>query len=508
MLNKSFHKGIAAVLSTAVAFSLFANCYGYQDVNADGIDVPVSEYILNPYEDKDFDMTVNTGVEGFVNRLYNVCLDRTPDKNGFNMWCNLLASGAYTGADAAEGFFYSEEFLNKDYSNENYLTYLYRVFFDREPDPEGWDVWMGLLESGTSRRDVMYGFIGSTEWANVCFSFGIKSGATTLPSKIEVTNENVKTFVNSLYSDCLDREADEDGFTTWYNLLVTKQTGGIQAAYGFFYSAEFQKKISTMDPEEIVAIFYKVFLNREASYWEIEDWVGYYDVYGMNILFNGFANSAEFATKCESYGIMVGEPADMPVVEVEEEFFRFARYEQFGIDNLNTATLSPHDSYVMFNTQGSETRVTEHKISQADWAAIEKFARTHFQESWTPGQKAAYTMFWIHYNVDYASSSAQWNSIGGLGYAQAIFEKQTGQCAQYNGAMCEMLCYLGFDANMIQGYRGSSSSSRYQHFWCEVNIDGNIYVIECGNKKDGDWWYFAVPYSYTRKFIKNGVVQG
>ena len=67
-----------------------------------------------------------------------------------------------------------------------------------------------------------------------------------------------------------------------------------------------------------------------------------------------------------------------------------------------------------------------------------------------------------------------------------------------------MLSYLGYDATLVQGYRGSYPNNYWQHFWGEVNIDGQTYVMETGNYgKNGEWWYVAATYSEARGYIKN-----
>lgn len=177
-----------------------------------------------------------------------------------------------------------------------------------------------------------------------------------------------------------------------------------------------------------------------------------------------------------------------------------------GISRLNSAPRQSRSTYIMYNTQGSKTTKTTQYLTGADRAAIEKFAAEHFKSGWTPAQKAAYTLNWINKNVEYASGSSYY-AISGMGYAEAIFGHGMGQCLQYNGAMVEMLIYLGYDASLIWGYRGTSDSNKWQHFWGEVNIGGKPYVIETGNyAQSGDWWYLCTPYGEASKYIKNGKV--
>lgn len=501
-------KGLAMTAAAVIAMSVFAPLVNSENVKADALDALLNDKGVGVELNYEFDKDKTTGVEGFVNRLYSVCLGRKADTQGFNEWCTLLKESRISGASAAKGFIFSPEFTNKKFSNEEYVAVLYRVFFDRTADAEGLAGWVKALNDGYSRERVMYGFVDSTEWANVCVSYGICSGGMGTPT-VGKEEDGVKTFVINLYTECLGRSPDPNGFREWYDKLLAQEINGKQAAYGFFFSPEFTALVKKHSTNEVITIFYKVFLDRAPDESGLNSWEAIYFWGGVPALFNGFADSVEFDLKCQKCKILTGEHIDVPQIEISQDFLNFATANYYGMDILDSAaSANSHTTFYMYNTQGSTTKVTQHTITAKDLDAIQRFADAHFQPNWTNAQKAVYTMYWIHNNVDYATTGAQWGAISGMGYAQAIFDKRLGQCAQYNGAMCEMLCYLGYDANMIQGYRGSSSGSQSQHFWCEVTIDGNIYVVEAGNKKDGSWHYFVVPYSRTRKFIKNGVVQG
>ncbi|MEA2016757.1 MAG: DUF4214 domain-containing protein [Actinomycetota bacterium] len=120
-------------------------------------------------------------VQSFVTRFYVQCLDRQPDADGLNEWVSRLLNGSRTGADVAEGFVFSKEFLSHEYSNEAFVTILYRAFFDREPDANGYSSWLDRLSGGMSREKVLDGFLKSKEFATLCENYGITpyEGATT-----------------------------------------------------------------------------------------------------------------------------------------------------------------------------------------------------------------------------------------------------------------------------------------------------------------------------------------
>jgi len=77
------------------------------------------------------------------------------------------------GANVANGFIFSPEFVSRNTSNEEFVTILYRAFFNREPDPGGYAGWVNYLYSGASREDVLNGFIYSVEFENLCSNYGI-----------------------------------------------------------------------------------------------------------------------------------------------------------------------------------------------------------------------------------------------------------------------------------------------------------------------------------------------
>jgi len=65
-----------------------------------------------------------------------------------------------------------------------------------------------------------------------------------------------------------------------------------------------------------------------------------------------------------------------------------------------------------------------------------------------------------------------YSTIWGYAYSEACLIHHAGQCVQYNGALDELLCYMGYNAYMIHTSR--------PHFRAEVEIDGYIFGMEVG----------------------------
>lgn len=116
----------------------------------------------------------NYGVTAYVSRLYTKALGRQYEVNGLNGWCEKILTKQINAKKVATvGFFHSQEFLNKQLSNTDFVHVLYRTFLDREAEPEGLNSWVGLLNSGYSRDSVIAGFADSTEFKNLMLTYGI-----------------------------------------------------------------------------------------------------------------------------------------------------------------------------------------------------------------------------------------------------------------------------------------------------------------------------------------------
>ena len=96
----------------------------------------------------------NEGVTKYIVRNYRLCLGREADEKGLNDWCDAILSGRNTVKEAAYGFVFSQEFLKKNLSDEEYIRVLYRVFMDREADGPGLSAWKKVLNEGKSREHV------------------------------------------------------------------------------------------------------------------------------------------------------------------------------------------------------------------------------------------------------------------------------------------------------------------------------------------------------------------
>ena len=114
----------------------------------------------------------NYNVTRFVARNYTEFLGRTYDVDGLNDWSGRINSG-YGMENVAYGFVFSQECINMNLSNSDYVKMLYRGIFGRSYDDAGLNDWVNQLNNGTSRETVFWGFANSQEFANMVASYGL-----------------------------------------------------------------------------------------------------------------------------------------------------------------------------------------------------------------------------------------------------------------------------------------------------------------------------------------------
>ncbi len=99
------------------------------------------------------------------------------------------------------------------------IARLYRAYFDRQPDAEGWEYWNREFSGGSSLADISYSFAQSSEF----------NRAATL------SDEEFVTFV---YDRVLDRQPDAEGFAYWLDQLAGETDRGELVLY-FSESGEY-----------------------------------------------------------------------------------------------------------------------------------------------------------------------------------------------------------------------------------------------------------------------------
>lgn len=151
--------------SYAHVFYGFTQCNEFAEICAD-YGIKVGTYEVESPRD------VNCNLTAFVSRLYGKVLGRTYDVPGLdNHTAKYLKTGDIYAM--AYDFIFSPEFTKKELTDEEFVELMYNTFFDRDSDPEGKAHWLEVLAGEGTREDVLKGFVGSQECAELVESFKI-----------------------------------------------------------------------------------------------------------------------------------------------------------------------------------------------------------------------------------------------------------------------------------------------------------------------------------------------
>lgn len=106
-------------------------------------------------------------VTAFVERMYTVALGRDGEEGGVEYWTIAIARGETTMEAAAKSFFKSDEYVNKNSSDADYVKALYRTFMDRTADEGGLEFWVNSMVGGMDRDAVLGEFAKAPEFGEI-----------------------------------------------------------------------------------------------------------------------------------------------------------------------------------------------------------------------------------------------------------------------------------------------------------------------------------------------------
>ena len=248
----------------------------------------LSETGFNPY----WGTSIEKPVQRLVTRFYKICLNRDPEPEGLNGWVNGLKNGWVTGSELAGGFILGPEFTGRGTTDSEFLSILYLSFFNRQPDPDGFNGWISVLQNGAARAQVLEAFLYSDEFSRLCDQYGIRA----------YSMDRVGAFVTRFYRECLHREPDQAGLDGWANGLKNGWVSGGQLARGFILSPEYTN-LGESD-EAFLQTLYRAFFNRQPDHVGFDGWLSALRN-GMNrsSVLDAFISSEEFFGLCREYGI-------------------------------------------------------------------------------------------------------------------------------------------------------------------------------------------------------------
>ena len=112
-------------------------------------------------------------VDQIIESLYVNALGRKSDFEGKNYWVNMILSGEADIDTVVRGFLNSAEFEARDLSDDAFIMVLYRVMFNRVPSADELNNWTAALAAGTTRNQVIDGFLNSAEFEAECDKYDL-----------------------------------------------------------------------------------------------------------------------------------------------------------------------------------------------------------------------------------------------------------------------------------------------------------------------------------------------
>lgn len=276
----------------------------------------VDEYSLDVYDGADLNL-----IQAFVRGLYTKCLEREAEKGGVNYWATELAKKTQNAASVLEKFICSDEYKKKNATDNQYVKMLYAVCMNRTASEKEVNYWVGQLQNGTSRRNVLADFVGCKEFTGICSQYGIEKGSIVKDNggKNEESKDQVVNFVKRFYEKCLGRTGDQGGINHWANGLKAGTFTGQDIARNFILSDEFKKK--NLDNSGFIKVLYSVLMDRNADQGGLNYWVQLLESgTSKESAINGFIDSPEFTKICNTYGIKKKKEDTQDKTPSSEEF--------------------------------------------------------------------------------------------------------------------------------------------------------------------------------------------
>ena len=243
-------------------------------------------------EDEKYNTEEN--MEKFVRLLYNNVLGRECSDDECQSWVSGMKYNNLTCSDLAYRFMFSDEYTNKNTSNEEYISMLYRTLLDRVPDSSEVTSWTRALDRAYSRKYVLQQFLSSEEFIRICTELRLKAGNLDVSDdEVYDATQNMSLYVNLLYNNVLGRACSTEENQSWVKGMKYDNLSCADLANSFIFSDEY-KNMQTSNAS-YVAMLYRTLLRREPDSSEVNAWVTVLnDCYSRKYVLQRFVTSEEF----------------------------------------------------------------------------------------------------------------------------------------------------------------------------------------------------------------------
>lgn len=219
----------------------------------DPIDIPFEERDGISASSIEFDGTANSANARWVVDLYAQVFGRPADLGGLDHWLARIAAGGETSRHSV-----ARSFLNSTEGAQNEALLAYNDLLDRDPDPEGLAFWTDFLRTGSVNTlrfqhlasDEYFAITGGTNEAYVDalylgllgrsidpegFEYYVDLLDTGTPTwwvsrSIYESPESLGNRVSAYYQDILDRDPTDDEIAEGVAMILAEDERAVQAA--------------------------------------------------------------------------------------------------------------------------------------------------------------------------------------------------------------------------------------------------------------------------------------
>ncbi len=257
-----------------------------------------------------FAQTKEDYLDKFVGNIYGIIFNREADEEGKNYWINQVLDENIGVLDLLNQILDQPEFEELNISNEEFINKNYELLLNREADQEGFEYWSGILGDNTSKNErlsLINEMAHSEEFMGEINNLGIlfkkyKQEPTVEPEK----RSDLDEFISDAYTYLLGRDYDYEGFNYWKNQLTSQSKGAIDLINEFIKLDEFKSR--NLSDRQFISEIYQVLFNREADSDGLNYWISLYQKDKtsqrmVNIVLN-IADNTEFLDRIKGMNII------------------------------------------------------------------------------------------------------------------------------------------------------------------------------------------------------------
>ncbi len=210
-----------------------------------------------------------SSLDGQIVRLYRAAFQRMPDEKAFVYWRRQVINGA-PPATVAAAFAASSEFGSRygQLGAAGFVDRLYQNVLGRTPSAAERSYWMGQLAVGATRAELLLTFADSPEFQRRTGTdglrptdFGVGPAPASAPPGTAAPAEAYEGEVRRLYRGAFGREPDAAGLAYWAGIRAAGVTL-VSVADEFAISAEVRARYGATSDGEYVDLVYRNVLGR------------------------------------------------------------------------------------------------------------------------------------------------------------------------------------------------------------------------------------------------------